>query len=382
MQTEVSHLCRQAAAAASDTAPSSPAEALAVAEVELAASLVGTRAFLTQNKDAEAFQMAQQCLEVARKSFTAAGSEDQRWQGLVLSHAIAALAQHAAGDVDAAAESFDEVMAIADHADARNSPAPRPRDHMIAEALKQVAAFRLAQRKPEEAAALAGRAAEAATKATASALAEGGPAGTDPMLSPTLSGEAVVDCRLLQAQALIDGKDWEGAEARLAEALTAAEALASAAGGTHARVAIVLLPLAWIYSRTGRVTLAEGLYREISKILQLNPAAPDPGAGAATVEDLGEVHPSLGALAAWRYAQLLTALPRRGTEAAGWHRLAKDLYDDAPLRRVLEPASVFGTLDALQGKGAGGYGVVLDLMARRALPRAPPPPVEAAERKE
>lgn len=358
-------MCRDAANAASDIEPDTPAEGLAAAEVELAASLMGTRAFLTQNKDAEAFHMAQQCLEVARKSFS--GAEDQRWQGLVLSHAIAALAQHAACDLDSAAESFDEVISLADHGDQRSGTI-RPRDHLIPQALKQVAAFRLAQRRAPEALALASRAAEAAQQeAEGARSASGGP--TDPMLPPTLCTEAVADCLLIQAQALIEEKDWEGAEARLSEALTTVEQLSGPAAATHIRVAIILLPLAFVYSRTGRVTLAEGLYREISKILRITPIS------AESVE-VAEVHPSIGALAAWRYAQLLTALPRRGTEASGWHTLAKDLYDDAPLKRVLEPATVFGTLDHLQGKGAAGYGVVLDLMTRRALPKIPPLPEE------
>ncbi|KAL4520055.1 hypothetical protein Ndes2526B_g01398 [Nannochloris sp. 'desiccata'] len=400
---DVSQLCRQAAAAASETQPSSPAEALIMAEVELSAALIGTRASLTQHKDAEAFQMAQQCLEVARKSFTATGAEDQRWQGLVLSHAIAALAQHAACDFETAAESFDEVMGIADHIDQRGSPNKPNRDHLIADALKHVGAFRLAQNRPSDAATLASRAVEAAKKAADAAKSStktnnndekehDGSISTDPMQPPTLCAETAVDCRLLQAQAAMDTKDWESAENRLSEALSGAEELSSASntassigGKPHPRVAIVLLLLANVYSRTGKVTLAEGLYREIVKILDLNPAvaSSEPsialglgggisGSGSGTLQlGLGPVHPSVSSLAAWRYAQLLTALPRRSTEATCWHQLAKELYDDAPLRRVLEPASVFGTLDHLQGKGDGGCGIVLDLMTRRALPRAP-----------
>lgn len=37
------------------------------------------------------------------------------------------------------------------------------------------------------------------------------------------------------------------------------------------RVALVLLLTAHLYSRTGRVTLAEGLYREATKLMQLSP---------------------------------------------------------------------------------------------------------------
>lgn len=180
------------------------------------------------------------------------------------------------------------------------------------------------------------------------------------------TGEALVEARLQQAQASIGVKDWETAESHLSQALEAAEALSTGASlaGPHTRLAFVLLPLAGVYARTGRVTLAEGLYREVGKVLRMSPSA-------AEAVALHEVHPSVGALAAWRYAQLLTALPKRETEAAGWHKLACELYDDAPLRMILEPRSVFGSLDNLKGQGSAGYGVVLELSSRRALPRSP-----------
>ena len=44
---------------------------------------------------------------------------------------------------------------------------------------------------------------------------------------------------------------------------------------------------------------------------------PPSPAFAADDVDLKLVHPSLGALLAWRYAQLLTVLPRRATGAFG-----------------------------------------------------------------
>jgi len=54
------------------------------------------------------------------------------------------------------------------------------------------------------------------------------------------------------------------------QALAAAE---SVSGEACVRVALVLLLTAHVYSRTGRVTLAEGLYREASKMLQLRPGS-------------------------------------------------------------------------------------------------------------
>ncbi len=81
------------------------------------------------------------------------------------------------------------------------------------------------------------------------------------------------------------------------------------------------------------------------------------------------MHPSIGALLAWRYCQLLSVLPNRSTEAAGWHKLASALWEEAPLGRKAAPESVFGGLEFLRGKGEAGLGVVVDLMCRRALPR-------------
>lgn len=46
-----------------------------------------------------------QSMEVARKSFTAAGDEDRRWQGLVLASSIAGLVQHASSEFVSAGES-------------------------------------------------------------------------------------------------------------------------------------------------------------------------------------------------------------------------------------------------------------------------------------
>lgn len=85
--------------------------------------------------------------------------------------------------------------------------------------------------------------------------------------------------------------------------------------------------------------------------------------------ELTAMHPSVGALLAWRYAQLLTALPNRGTEAGRWERLARLLYDESPIGRASAPESMFGTLDNLTGRGDAGRGIVVDLLTRRILPR-------------
>jgi tetratricopeptide (TPR) repeat protein len=365
---EVSNLCRQAAAAASDTEPESAQEAELVSDIELAAVIMGTRAFLARNRDAEALQLAQQGLEMARKSYLHAGEEEKRWQGLVMSNSVAALAQHATGEFESASESFDGVMSLIDHVDLRSGPL-KYRDDLVATALKQSAVFRLAERRLDEARQLSSRALKGSQKRAETLNEAGGLGG-----SPVLAQEQIVDALLQQAQVCLDLEEWEGAEQTLSDALSITESLNSQGSVMqpyrgHVRVGFILLSLAWMYSRTGRITLAEGLYRETLKIFNLNI---NEGMGGDSLLGLElPFHPSVGALAAWRYAQLLTALPGRGTEASAWQSLASDLYDDAPIRRVVDPVRVFGSLELLTGKGSPGCGVVLDLMCRRALPRLP-----------
>lgn len=59
------------------------------------------------------------------------------------------------------------------------------------------------------------------------------------------------------------------------------------------------------------MTFAEGLYREAAKLLHLDPARQQ-GLAPPRLPATCGVHPSVGAMLAWRYAQLLWALPNRG----------------------------------------------------------------------
>ncbi|KAK9792244.1 hypothetical protein WJX73_005733 [Symbiochloris irregularis] len=70
------------------------------------------------------------------------------------------------------------------------------------------------------------------------------------------------------AQGHAAAADQAAAEDALGQALTAAEGVS---GAKHVRVAPVLLLLAGLYARTKRVTLAEGLYRNAAKLLQMDP---------------------------------------------------------------------------------------------------------------
>ncbi|PRW44846.1 NEDD8-activating enzyme E1 catalytic subunit isoform B [Chlorella sorokiniana] len=335
---EVSDLAQKAATAASESEPGTPEGALLASEVELAAACVAARAALAQGRDADAFKAAHVCMETARRSFNAPGAEERRWQGLVLGSSLAGLVQHAAGEFVSAGENVAAVLELVGHQDLRNGP-PEARDNLVADALKQAAEFRLSEGLSGEAQQLGKRAAVAAEAALADSK-----NSTSPLLSPVFAGEALADAWLAESQASMAGSAWEDAETTLSNALAAAE---SVAGESCARVAVVLLLTAHMYSRTGRVTLAEGLYREAAKMLSISPA------GAEDV-DLKLVHPSLGALLAWRYAQLLNALPRRATEAAGWERLARALHEEAPTGGLgSAPETVFGSLDALTGNVVG-----------------------------
>ncbi|KAL4857793.1 hypothetical protein ACK3TF_002209 [Chlorella vulgaris] len=359
---EVADLTRKAATAASDAQTSShtAAESLLISEVELYAACIHARCSLAQGRDAEAFRAAQLCMEVARESFTADGAEDRRWQGLVMASSVAGMVQHASAEYVSAGESFAAVLSLAGHQDPRGGP-PAERDHLVPEALKQAAAFRLSEGSASEAQALGKRAAAAAEQAVSSAKGSTGKCVAGVLLSPLFTGEALADSYLVQAQACMAATDWEAAEEALSCALSAAEAVS---GAVCPRVALVLLLTAQTYSRTGRVTLAEGLYREAAKMLQLKPGSED-------AVELQAVHTSVGALLAWRYCQLLTAMPRRttGKEAASWEKLGRALHEDAPIGGLGDtPEAVLGTLNALTGKGQAGRGVVLDMMCRRVLP--------------
>lgn len=350
---EVVDLARRAATAASEAEDATAQGGQAVAEVELQAACIGARAALAEGRDAEAFKAAQVCMEVARKSFTATGVEDRRWQGLVLASSTAGMVQHAASEFVSAGENFGAVLALAGHQDLRQGPPP-DRDHLIPEALKQAAAFRLSEGLTAEAQQLGARAAKAAQAAVSSAK-----GSTEVLLSPVFTGEVLADAWLVEAQACMAAAAWDDAERALSDALAAAEAVS---GEQCVRVALVLLLTAQAYSRTGRVTLAEGLYREAAKMLGLSP-------GHTDEIDIKVVHPSAGSMLAWRYAQLLSALPRRDTEAAAWEKLARALHEEAPIGGLgAAPETAFGTLDGLTGKGSMGRGVVLDLMCRRVLP--------------
>ena len=117
--------------------------------------------------------------------------------------------------------------------------------------------------------------------------------------------------------------------------------------------------------------VAEGLFRRGGQLLGILTSGKAP---PARFRD--SVHPSVASALAWRHAQLLTALPQRGKEAAELAEAAARIEDSGrtssssssldSCRSSLEDS--LGTLDALTGKGRKGRGVVVDAAARRVLP--------------
>ncbi len=80
------------------------------------------------------------------------------------------------------------------------------------------------------------------------------------------------------------------------------------------------------------------------------------------------IHSSLASALAWRYCQLLTALPRRSSEATAWGDLARGLWSESGCLARKDIAAVLGDDVALKGQGSQGQGGVVSLFVRRVLP--------------
>eukprot|EP00873_Tetraselmis_striata_P038695 jgi/Tetstr1/458959/TSEL_004430.t1 len=181
-----------------------------------------------------------------------------------------------------------------------------------------------------------------------SAAEAGGHEALCPLLSPAHFQENAADVALLRAQVALRARDWEAAEPLLSEALKAAEAVGSE---SHPRVGLVLTLLGQCYAHSARPTLAEGLYRSAAQMLHL-------GDRSRTKP----VHASAAALVSWRYAQMLTAMPKRGHEADEWAERARAAWGAAAAAAVEE---ALGSLDVLKGTGTHGSGALVHLQTRR-----------------
>jgi hypothetical protein len=225
---------------------------------------------------------------------------------------------------------------------------------------------------------------------------EGDAAADNASFSRPLWLEVAADARCAQGQAAAAARRWPDAEERL----SAAVKLGEAAAGGDARAPGLVAPLTLlgdVYARTARVMFAEGMYREAARLAGVEAAIGGGGRGGGGGEGGGGggdgsssgpssssssaggprvVHPSLGALAAWRYAQLLTALPKRETEAKAWAAAAGRLWGQQQRRRDEEGggggsgdkhdlAPLLGALDCRTGKSASREGGIVSLLCRR-----------------
>lgn len=245
---------------------------------------------------------------------------------------LEALAAHAAGGAGAAADAA---------ARADDSLPLSVGGTLASFALSRAAAVFLASGDADRAAALFARAASAAVKAVPACVA-----------GPAAAADAAAAAGAGAAQALVAAGDSSAAE----DAASAALAALDRRGRPAAAGLPLLFVLGDVFARSGRVMLAEGMLRRAGSLAGADPAKRAPASVSAC-------HPSLAAAIAWRYAQLLTALPQRETEAAAWADAAADRGGG---RAALEAA--LGGLPALTGQGDKGAGVVVDGACRRALP--------------
>lgn len=101
--------------------------------------------------------------------------------------------------------------------------------------------------------------------------------------------------------------------------------------------------------------------RQAVKLLKLDPER--------SSDDALPVHGSLASAAAWRYAQLLSALPKRDTEASAWQGLAVGHWQRVHGgTQSNELDKVLGPLDLLKGGRDESPGIIVDLMLLRGLP--------------
>jgi len=351
----VQSLAAQACKAAKQSDGISDEESVLASEVQMEAFWVQTRAHLTLGNDSEAAVIAEKGVEAVRGMFFQPGAEQRRRQALTLANSAVAALQHAVGDFPGADATTNAVQTLTLHG-SKSDEVDEERDRFIPDALKQIADLRAAQGQLAEASKLYKQAATAAKTNL-----ESSKGGSSVLESPVHLGDLAADSLLGSAQLAANALRHEEAEDALIEALACAEAVGS---DQHPRVALVLLVLGRLYASTARVSYAEGLYRESAKRLGVDKDGPK---GDKPVDM--PVHSSVAALLCWRFAQLLTVLPKRATEAGTWEERARSHFKFAGGLNVAPIEAVLGDLGALkEGGGHAGLGVVLNLTLRRALP--------------
>lgn len=386
--------------------------AAAAAGVALQAGSLGVRSLLVQGgcgADREAHALSYECEQALRAAVAAAPAADNaavrgfhtRSLGLLVVAAGGDAAMAAAisssgsgggggggagGSPDAASTAAAAVEQLRTALD-DDLTAAVAKDPATAEAVHALGLWRALRGGGIEAAAAGDRgggdaqaAFAAAARCTAKLDEHGKGQGEERQLALEVEADALVG----QAQLQMRAKEWGPAEELLGSALKAAEA---AHGERSPLLALLLALLGHTYSRSARVTFAEGLYREAAKLLHLDPARQQ-GLAPPRLPATCGVHPSVGAMLAWRYAQLLWALPNRGGEAALWEKCALHYWaaswgvqqqqgqgqQERPQGPGVAAARdievVLGGKGHLKGEGPEGSGLLCSTRYRRAWPCA------------
>ena len=277
-----------------------------------------TTALLRAGEDAAALAAAEELLGEARGGFWGPEEEEQRMQALAGATALlgtAHLARLEGAGVGRAEELLEEALTILEHAGGgRGSFSAAP-------ALYQGAVFSLLRAREAGALGLFEGAAQGAATAASAFEGRRGLRESTPLELETraaaLAGAAQAEIRLQR---------FEAAEERLSEALELQETLF---GEGDARVGGSLLLLGWLYFKTQRVTLAEGLLRKAGGLL----GCPGlPGAPAGDLLAAPPCHPSLLVLALAQLREVVSVNEKRTTEAEGLARAISGLLKPAPGR--------------------------------------------------
>ncbi|GIL44694.1 hypothetical protein Vafri_2217 [Volvox africanus] len=369
------------------------------ADLTLDAGSLATRALLIMGHDGEAQSLAAECELALRAAESSALADTQQIssrsptssRSIAHTRSLALLAIATHTNASTAGGAAVDALATALVQD----PETAQTDRSLADAAHGLGLLRALQGRWDAAAAHLSAAAAAATAAAAADEAVAVAALPAAWMRQQHHREVAADALTGRAQLLMRAREWGEAEELMGEALKSMEAVY---GERSPSLAPLLMLLGYTYSRSARVTFAEGLYREAAKLLRLDPArvhqhrqepqqleehphhhpqlqltneqrhAQQSRSSLLQVSADAGVHASIVAVLSWRYAQLLWVLPNRGGEASMWERCAREFWAASRGLGEREIESVLGGEGHLKGEGPEGSGVLFSTRYRRAWP--------------
>ncbi|GLI65024.1 hypothetical protein VaNZ11_008394 [Volvox africanus] len=376
------------------------------ADLTLDAGSLATRALLIMGHDGEAQSLAEECELALRAAGSSALADTQQTpsrsptspRSIAHTRSLAMLAIATHTNASTAGGAAVDALATAL---GRDPEAAARTDLNLADAAHGLGLLQALQGRWDAAAAPLSAAAAAATAAAAADEAVAVAALPAAWMRQQHHREVAADALTGRAQLLMRAREWCVAEELMGEALKMMEAVY---GERSPSLAPLLMLLGYSYSRSARVTFAEGLYREAAKLLRLDPArvhqqrqdrqqrqqqelleehphhhpqlqltneqrhAQQSRSFLLQVSADAGVHASSVAVLAWRYAQLLWVLPNRGGEASVWERCAREFWAASRGLGEREIESVLGGEGHLKGEGPEGSGVFFSTRYRRAWP--------------